>query len=134
MNLFDSLLELYKSDKINYLLEYLRGEQAVLFLLSQNYSNVKDITNKLGIKKNRMSAILNSLDKKELVIINKDISDKRRYIIKLTDKGLNLINDKNKKAEKIIKNTLKDFTSNDQLKLIDIINKINKGLEGLNNE
>ena len=134
MNLLDSLLELYKSDKINYLLEYLRGEQAVLFLLSQNYSNVKDITNKLGIKKNRMSAILNSLDKKELVIINKDISDKRRYIIKLTDKGLNLINDKNKKAEKIIKNTLKDFTSNDQLKLIDIINKINKGLEGLNNE
>ena len=134
MNLFDSLVELYKSDKINYLLEYLRGEQAVLFLLSQNYSNVKDITNKLGIKKNRMSAILNSLDKKELVIINKDISDKRRYIIKLTDKGLNLINDKNKKAEKIIKNTLKDFTSNDQLKLIDIINKINKGLEGLNNE
>lgn len=46
-----------------------------------------DLAKALGISTARMSAILNSLSKSDLIIREDDLKDKRKTIVKLTDKG-----------------------------------------------
>lgn len=46
-----------------------------------------DLAKALGISTARMSAILNSLSKSDLIIREDDLKDKRKTIVKLTNKG-----------------------------------------------
>jgi len=68
----------------------MRGEMAVMRLL-ENESRVMtagEISQKLKMTTARIAAVLNSLQKKELIERYADETDKRRVMVKLTQKGV----------------------------------------------
>lgn len=91
----NSLLKIYNLDIINYFVEFLSGEQAVLFSLYINEgTNPSFISEKLNITKSRMSSITKSLIKKDYIEVKKDKLDKRKSILLLKPKGKTFIQNK----------------------------------------
>lgn len=67
----------------------IRGEMAVLRLLSQigTGQNPGEIAARLNMTTSRIAAVLNSLEKKQLILRISDPSDRRRMLVSLTEKG-----------------------------------------------
>lgn len=90
-----SLLGIYNMDFTKQLIQFLQGEQAVLFALSvSGVLNPSDMSDKLGLTRSRMSMILTSLKKKELIDLQTDEKDRRRTNVELTKKGKQFITEK----------------------------------------
>lgn len=68
----------------------IKGEMAVLRLLSQltGGQNPGEIASALNMTTSRIAAVLNSLEKKQLIIRAVDPSDRRRMLVSLTEKGM----------------------------------------------
>lgn len=72
-----------------------QGETGVLQTLLENETNEKtknrlsagDLCSKLSLTSGRMALTLKSLEKKHLIIRYSDETDKRRTLVKLTEKG-----------------------------------------------
>lgn len=89
INFLNSLLDIYNLDVTSELIKFLHGEQAVLFHLKHHGKTIpSDISEKLSITKSRMTTIISSLVKKEMIEIKQDKTDFRKKNIKLTKKGL----------------------------------------------
>lgn len=67
-----------------------RGEMAVLRLLEREERQMTagDISQMLQMKTPRIAAVLNSLEKKELIKRSADACDRRRVMVELTQNGL----------------------------------------------
>ena len=72
--------------KIN---ESMRGEAFALHHIAINNGHVipSEISEAMGISGARIAATLNSLENKGLITRQIDLSDRRRILVKLTDKG-----------------------------------------------
>lgn len=87
--LIEALLQLYISNQASSIAEMLEGEHAVLSYILKEEQDVTptNISIKLGITKSRVTAILNSLHEKELVLLKRKSDDRRKIIVSLTEKG-----------------------------------------------
>ena len=67
----------------------IRGEMAVLRLLGQEHQGMSAgaIAETLHMTTSRIAAVLNSLEKKDMITRESDLQDKRRVLVCLTDKG-----------------------------------------------
>lgn len=67
----------------------MRGEMAVMRLLVSKASSLTagDISKLLHMTTSRIAAVLNSLEKKGMILRSADKTDKRRVLVTLTDKG-----------------------------------------------
>lgn len=85
----EALLQLYISNQASSIAEMLEGEHAVLSYILKEKQDVTptNISLKLGITKSRVTAILNSLHEKELVLLKRKSDDRRKIIVSLTEKG-----------------------------------------------
>lgn len=90
-----SLIGIYNLDIINYFINFLQGEQAVLFALYiGDEHNPSKISEKLGITKSRMSNIITKLLEKDMVETKSDILDRRKIVINLKESGRKFIKEK----------------------------------------
>ena len=91
----------------------------------------RDIEKFVSCNKSTMSAVLNTMEKNELIVRKGSSSDSRRKIIELTDKSVNvaniLMNDK-KKMSKILS---AGITEEEYVIFTNILDKIKKNLERL---
>lgn len=88
----NALLGIYNLDITKMLIQFLQGEQAVLFALSVGgVLNPSDLSDKLGLTRSRMSMILTSLNKKGEIILETDENDRRRTNVTLTKSGRDFV-------------------------------------------
>ena len=98
--LADSLIGLYSLDIVPTFAAFLEGEQAVLLTLRRLNADVPaEIGKKTGIAKNRMSAIVRSLEAKGFIQIAPDAADRRKTHLSLTPAGEAVIAAKEAEAD-----------------------------------
>lgn len=105
-----------------------QGESGVLLYLLNVKSNVSqsELSEKLGVTMPRIVAVINTLQKKELIEKNVDSTDKRKSIISITNKGKDNIIKKKKDAIKFIENVIKELDEQEIEQYIAISKKIER--------
>lgn len=105
-----------------------QGESGVLLYLLNAKSNVSqsELSENLGVTMPRIVAVINTLQKKELIEKTLDSNDKRKSIISITNKGKDNIIKKKKDAIKFIENVIKELDELEIEQYIAISKKIEK--------
>lgn len=105
-----------------------QGESGVLLYLLNANSNVSqsELSENLGVTMPRIVAVINTLQKKELIEKNVDSTDKRKSIISITNKGKDNIIKKKKDAIKFIENVIKELDEQEIEQYIAISKKIER--------
>lgn len=126
--LIEALLQLYISNQASSIAEMLEGEHAVLSYILKEEQDVTptNISIKLGITKSRVTAILNSLHEKELVLLKRKSDDRRKIIVSLTEKGEEDIVLKLVLLDNKIVKLIKELGIEKSTTLIGILNDINQ--------
>lgn len=109
-----------------------QGESGVLLYLLNSNNNVSqsDLSEKLDVSIARIVAIINTLQKKELIEKKIDANDKRKTIISITEAGKEIITQRKKKAIQFIENVIKELDE----KEIEQYIAINKKIEEISNK
>lgn len=127
----ESLVKIYNLDVINLLLEFVQGEQAVLFAIYlSNVNTASKLAEKLNVSKSRMTFIINNLIKKNYLTTYQNEEDKRIKHLKLTSQGASFIRERehialtvlNIYVEKMGKDKIKNLTEllNDTAKIMEM--------------
>ena len=126
--LIEALLQLYISNQASSIAEMLEGEHAVLSYILKEKQDVTptNISLKLGITKSRVTAILNSLHEKELVLLKRKSDDRRKIIVSLTEKGEEAIVSKLIVLDNKILKLIEELGVEKSITLIEILNDINQ--------
>lgn len=124
----EALLQLYISNQASSIAEMLEGEHAVLSYILKEKQDVTptNISLKLGITKSRVTAILNSLHEKELVLLKRKSDDRRKIIVSLTEKGEEAIVSKLIVLDNKILKLIEELGVEKSIALIEILNDINQ--------
>ena len=124
----EALLQLYISNQASSIAEMLEGEHAVLSYILKEKQDVTptNISLKLGITKSRVTAILNSLHEKELVLLKRKSDDRRKIIVSLTEKGEEAIVLKLIVLDNKILKLIEELGVEKSITLIEILNDINQ--------
>ena len=124
----EALLQLYISNQASSSAEMLEGEHAVLSYILKEKQDVTptNISLKLGITKSRVTAILNSLHEKELVLLKRKSDDRRKIIVSLTEKGEEAIVSKLIVLDNKILKLIEELGVEKSITLIEILNDINQ--------
>ena len=124
----EALLQLYISNQASSIAEMLEGEHAVLSYILKEKQDVTptNISLKLGITKSRVTAILNSLHEKELVLLKRKSDDRRKIIVSLTEKGEEAIVSKLIVLDNKILKLIEGLGVEKSITLIEILNDINQ--------
>ena len=124
----EALLQLYISNQASSIAEMLEGEHAVLSYILKEKQDVtpNNISLKLGITKSRVTAILNSLHEKELVLLKRKSDDRRKIIVSLTEKGEEAIVSKLIVLDNKILKLIEELGVEKSITLIEILNDINQ--------
>lgn len=124
----EALLQLYISNQASSIAEMLEGEHAVLSYILKEKQDVTptNISLKLCITKSRVTAILNSLHEKELVLLKRKSDDRRKIIVSLTEKGEEAIVSKLIVLDNKILKLIEELGVEKSITLIEILNDINQ--------
>ena len=124
----EALLQLYISNQASSIAEMLEGEHAVLSYILKEKQDVTptNISLKLGITKSRVTAILNSLHEKELVLLKRKSDDRRKIIVSLTEYGEVAIVSKLIVLDNKILKLIEELGVEKSITLIEILNDINQ--------
>ena len=124
----EALLQLYISNQASSIAEMLEVEHAVLSYILKEKQDVTptNISLKLGITKSRVTAILNSLHEKELVLLKRKSDDRRKIIVSLTEKGEEAIVSKLIVLDNKILKLIEELGVEKSITLIEILNDINQ--------
>lgn len=116
-----ALRGIYKLPAIGELSGFLEGETAFLLTLKEygdKPATPSFLSEDLGVTKGRITAIINSLVKKDMILLDKIEGDRRKINVRITEKGLDFINAKFAKVEGFVdefvarvgKNKVNEFT------------------------
>lgn len=107
--------------------KFAQGEKRVLLELSLANADIlpSNLCQKLGVSKQRITSILNSLYEKKHITINIDETNRRKTNIKLTPIGKKNIDKLSSDVLKELNKTLSKISSEDINKLTEIIANIN---------
>lgn len=131
-NFIEALLNIYNMEHIKFFLEFLQGEQAVLFAIK--FSNLKtssDISEKLGVSKSRLTKVLNNLKRKKYIHFKQSSEDKRYKYIYLTSLGEEYIKTKESTALMIFETYLNKMTSEKIITFTKLLNETVSIMEGV---
>ncbi|MDY0277590.1 MAG: MarR family winged helix-turn-helix transcriptional regulator [Acholeplasma sp.] len=127
-----TLLEIYNLEIINEFMKFLQGELAVLFALKHNQDNhASKIGKHLNITKSRMSSIIKSLIRKNLISVDVDQNDKRLNNLILTSKGFDLINASELRTQLILKEFFTHMTKDEIDTLTSLLGKVTSFMKGV---
>lgn len=102
------------------------GENFVLFFIFEHSSRVSpsDISKAMGITSARIAAILNSLEKKDLISRRIDPDDRRRILIEITEEGKTQVAQQRQEITKMTTAMLEYLGEEDALELVRIMKKL----------
>lgn len=128
---FDTLRTLVNIPMFINLVPFIQGEDAFLLYVYENKSlTPTELSKLLKITKGRVTALINSLSRKEYIEINTDLSDRRRILIKLSAVGEKHITEKMALTEEHFIELFKNLGEEDSILFVDLLDKvINKAKE-----
>ena len=104
-------------------LKELRTLEVILRTEKSGNNNSTSIAGVLGITLGTLTANIDRLIKKGLVVREKLEGDKRTNLLKITLKGKKVLRDYENEHLKIIRNALKNLTSKEKAVLVSLVNK-----------
>jgi len=99
---------------------------ALNILTKKGRCMVSDLSKNLGVALSTMTELVNRLVKKQFVKKIKDLKDHRIVWINLTEKGVKIIQEINRKKQKHILSVLERLTERERRLLIDILERISQ--------
>lgn len=104
----------------------LRGEMAVLRLLSTENRPLLagDISKGLGMTTSRIAAVLNSLEKKAMIVRGADADDRRRVVVRLTPEGEALCRARREMARRDFTWMLERLGEEDARRFTDLLKRV----------
>ena len=129
--LYYALFEMVGNKKNAILLESLRGENAVLTYLVNHRENIHPgtLAEHLSLVPGRTADILKSLEKKGLIVRQKDPEDRRKTIVSITEEGVRYTKNRRKKIRDQYSGLYKELGAEDTLKLIELLERMNDYFE-----
>lgn len=127
MNLYKNYIIYIHNKKMKNFFKFAQGEKIALLELSLANADIlpSNLCQKLGVSKQRITSILNSLYEKKHITINIDETNRRKTNIKLTPIGKKYIDKLSSDVLKELNKTLSKISSEDINKLTEIIANIN---------
>ena len=109
-----------------------RGEMAVLRLLDKEKRSMSagDISRLLSMTTSRVAAVLNSLQKKEMILRDTDAEDKRRVLVTLTDSGRDFCKERREQAISDMTALLAGLGEEDAAHFVRIMKRIHEIMPG----
>lgn len=95
----------------------------VSVLYYRKQCTVGDVAKLLGLRLNTASAILNSLEKKGLVVRKRSSVDRRKVIVCLSQKGCRFFENIRQRRREILKRILSQFTQEEQVQILNLLKK-----------
>ena len=130
-NIRQSLLDIYRMEVIDGIRDILSGENSFLLLLlscSSSPLTASFMAERLNITKGRITALISSLLDKEDIEINLDMKDRRKTLIRLTEKGRNRIETKIDEVNEKLEYLISDLSIEEVNVLLNILEKVkNRG-------
>ena len=130
-NIRQSLLDIYRMEVIDGIRDILSGENSFLLLLlscSSSPLTASFMAERLNITKGRITALISSLLDKEDIEITLDMKDRRKTLIKLTEKGRNRIETKIDEVNEKLEYLIRDLSEEEVNFLLNILEKVkNRG-------
>ncbi len=88
-----------------------------------------DLSDKLNLSRSYVTAVLNSLEKKNFILRTLDTSDRRRILVRITDKGRHIFDDMAAKELEQADILISGLTNEKTLNLILLLNQASEILE-----
>ena len=130
-NIRQSLLDIYRMEVIDGIRDILGGENSFLLLLlscSSSPLTASFMAERLNITKGRITALISSLLDKEDIEITLDMKDRRKTLIRLTEKGRNRIETKIDEVNEKLEYLIRDLSIEEVNVLLNILEKVkNRG-------
>ena len=130
-NIRQSLLDIYRMEVIDGIRDILSGENSFLLLLlscSSSPLTASFMAERLNITKGRITALISSLLDKEDIEITLDMKDRRKTLIRLTEKGRNRIETKIDEVNEKLEYLIQDLNVEEVSFLLNILEKVkNRG-------
>ena len=130
-NIRQSLLDIYRMEVIDGIRDILSGENSFLLLLlscSSSPLTASFMDERLNITKGRITALISSLLDKEDIEITLDMKDRRKTLIRLTEKGRNRIETKIDEVNEKLEYLIRDLSIEEVNVLLNILEKVkNRG-------
>ena len=103
-----------------------RGEMAVLRLLAEENRQLLagEISRGLGMTTSRIAAVLNSLEKKEMIARLPDPADRRRVAVALTARGEDFCLARRKEAERDFTHLLERLGEDDARQFVHLLGRV----------
>lgn len=127
---FDLLKKISNNYK-NLNLEVTPVQGKILMFLYHNHEPLcqKDIETLMSCNKSTLSAILNTMEKNNLITRNDSLEDSRRKIISLTEKSLRITKLVEKNHKRIDEILCSDITLEEYITFDEVLTKIRKNME-----
>ena len=130
-NIRQSLLDIYRMEVIDGIRDILSGENSFLLLLlscSSSPLTASFMAERLNITKGRITALISSLLDKEDIEITLDMKDRRKTLIRLTEKGRKRIETKIDEVNEKLEYLISDLSIEEVNVLLNILEKVkNRG-------
>ncbi|MGL5316442.1 MAG: MarR family winged helix-turn-helix transcriptional regulator [Peptostreptococcaceae bacterium] len=98
--------------------------RALMFVRNNGAISMTDLCAKLNIEKGSLTSMVDDLTQKGYVIREKDLADRRKYLITITEKGIKLASDFMEKLSDQLEEKLYRLSNEDQLRYIEAINTL----------
>ncbi|WP_042272931.1 MarR family winged helix-turn-helix transcriptional regulator [[Clostridium] dakarense] len=98
--------------------------RALLFIKNNGSISMTDLCSKLNIEKGSLTSMVDDLAQKGFVIREKDLSDRRKYLINTTEKGNEIALDFMEKLSVKLEEKFSRFSEDDRNRYINAINTL----------
>ena len=98
--------------------------RALMFVRNYGAISMTDLCAKLNIEKGSLTSMVDDLTQKGYVVREKDLTDRRKYLITITEKGIKLASDFMEKLSGQLEEKLFRLSEDDQEKYMQAINTL----------
>lgn len=105
-------------------------EQSILFILNaEPEKNVKELALAIGLERSWMSRVVSSLEERKLVLSEVSLSDKRNKNLRLTAKGIDILNRNEAKVSLMMEENVATLSASEQKEFSKSLAKFADGLQ-----
>lgn len=125
-NVCNTLKNLVSLPSVRDLSAFLEGETAFLFIIKDygdKPATPSQLSEELGVTKGRITAIINSLTRKDMVRLEKVDGDRRKVDVRITEKGKNYIDEKLASTNAFLRSFIDKIGRKDAEELMRILNR-----------
>lgn len=125
-NSCNTLKNLVSLPSVRDLSAFLEGETAFLFIIKDygdKPATPSQLSEELGVTKGRITAIINSLTRKDMVRLEKFDGDRRKVDVRITEKGKNYIDEKLASTNAFLRSFIDKIGRKDAEELMRILNR-----------